>query len=306
MNILVTGGAGFLGSECIRQLRAAGHETISADRQKSADITIDLADAEAVARLPNVDVVVHAAAVQYVSDDLPWMNRRSYFFRNNVTATTNLVRRYSGSGTHFVNVGTSMMYEQSGRAAYDTDAPFKPQGVYTASKIEAQRLIETMPDPTACIIPCIIAGAGRGGLFDPFVRTIVRYRIALCPGRGDHRVDLVHVSDAASLIARVVNARATGRFNAASAEPLSFVDWMGEIAAELKVTRPKIVRLPLAPIEFLAALSGYRLLAREQVLMLRGAHVLSLAQSEAIGWTPQWTNAAIVRETARAIARRLA
>ena len=98
MNVLVTGGAGFLGLECVRQLRAAGHTPISTDRRAPADVHVDLTDASATSRLPDVNAIVHAAAVQYVSHNLPWLNRRSYFLANNVTAMVNLVRRYSGTG----------------------------------------------------------------------------------------------------------------------------------------------------------------------------------------------------------------
>jgi nucleoside-diphosphate-sugar epimerase len=302
MKVLVTGAAGFLGLECTRALQAAGHGVVTTDKRAPVDIRVDLADAGAIGQLPDVDAVVHSAAVQYVSDDLPFLRRRPYFERNNVEATRNLVRRYADARTHFVNVGTSMMYEQTGRALYGTDAPMRAQGLYTASKIEAQRLVEAMPNPTSCVVPCIIAGGGRGGLFQPLARIIARRRIAICPGRGDHKVHLVHVTDAAALIALIVTRRATGLFNAGSPDPLTLIDWMREMAAELRVPNLRIVRLPLTPISVAAWLSRYRLLAREQILMLRYPHVLSTDEGRALGWTPRFTNAQIVRETTGAIA----
>src|SRR5262249_45927819 len=152
--------------------------------------------------------------------DLPFFGRQSFFTRNNVVATRHLVERYLGSGAHFVNVGSSMMYAQSGLALYDVRSPLRAQGVYTASKIEAQSLVDRMPDPTTCVIPCIIAGEGRGGLFASLVQALTRWRLAVCPGRGEHKIHLVHVQDAAALIVKAVEQRATGRFNAASSAPL--------------------------------------------------------------------------------------
>ena len=118
MKTLVTGGAGFLGGECIRQLRAAGVEAMSTDRRGAADFAGDLSDPGFCATLPEADAVVHCAAVQYLSPDLPLFARAPYFRRNNVEATANLARRYAGKATHFVFVGSSMMYEQTGAASY--------------------------------------------------------------------------------------------------------------------------------------------------------------------------------------------
>lgn len=301
MKVLVTGGTGFLGQECVRLLRQAHHDVLTTDKRGTPDVVADLVDASHVRRLPAVDAVVHCAAVQYVSADLPLFARRQYFHTNNVVATRNLADRYAGTGAHFVNIGSSMMYEQVAGRTYNARSPWRGQGLYTASKIAAQGYVDRMPDPVACVIPTIIAGKGRGGLFASLVKTMRRWNIAICPGPGRHKTHLVHVHDAASLVVAVVEARATGRFNAASSEPLSIVEWIGEIAAALHVPHVRTLTLPLEPLALASAMSGYRLLAREQVLMLRLPHVLALDESLALGWTPQFTNAEIVRETALAL-----
>ena len=303
MKVLVTGASGFLGAECVAPLRAAGHHVITVDHRGSPDCRVDLADAEAVRRLPDADTVVHSAAVQYVSRDLPIFARRQYFERNNIAATRHLVDRYTGAATHFVNIGTSMMYEQTGQPVYDVTSRWRAQGPYTASKIEAQRYVERMPNPTSCVIPCIIAGEGRGGLFASLVGLMRRWRVAISPGPGTHKIHLVHVRDAAALVCAVVERRATGRFNAASADPLSIVEWIEEMSSELGAGRVRRVTVPLPAIELVSAASRYRLLAREQVLMLRYPHVLAVDESLALGWTPRYRNAEIVRETARTLMR---
>ena len=114
MKILLTGAAGFLGRACTTVLRNAGHDVVTTDRHGAVHIQGDLAEAEFTRKLPPVEAVVHAAAVQYVSGDLPLWNRRLFFARNNVTAARLLAERYSGKAVHFVNVGTSMMYRQCG------------------------------------------------------------------------------------------------------------------------------------------------------------------------------------------------
>jgi nucleoside-diphosphate-sugar epimerase len=298
---LITGGAGFLGGECLRQLRASGFDAVSTDRLGSVDFHGDLSDPEFCARLPEVGAVIHCAAVQYLSPDLPFFARRAYFDRNNVGATACLAQRYSGTSAHFVFVGSSMMYEQNGAASYAPDSPMRAQGVYSASKLAAFGHVKRMPNRWAAVLPCIIAGPGRGGLFRPFARSIARLGVAVFPGGGGHPVHMVHVEDAASLLVRVVERGAAGVFNAASPGPLSIDQWVDVIAGELGVARVRRIRLPLAPIRGISAATGYRLLAAEQLLMLRYPHVLDVAPSLALGWQPRWDNTGILRETVRAL-----
>jgi nucleoside-diphosphate-sugar epimerase len=298
---LVTGAAGFLGRECIRQLRAAGHDTVSTDRTGTVDFRGDLSDPAFCATLPDTESLIHCAAVQYLSPDLPLLARRAYFERNNVRATAHLAQRYSGTRAHIVFVGSSMMYEQNGAASYAPQSPMRAQGVYSASKLAAFEHVKRLPNRWAAVLPCIIAGPGRGGLFLPFARSIARFGTAVLPGRGAHPVHMVHVEDAASLLVRVVERGAAGIFNAASPGPLSIAQWVDVISAELGVTRVRRIRLPLAPIRAISAATGYRLLAAEQLLMLRYSHVLDVAQSVALGWQSRWDNSGILRETVRAL-----
>lgn len=299
MKILLTGASGFLGRVCLTRLRAEGHLVIGADRTGAVDLKGDLADRTFTSTLPDCDAVVHAAAVQYVSTDLPLIRRNGYFQRNNVVATSNLCSRYRGHETHFVQIGTSMMYRHSGLPVYKVTSPMEGQGMYSRSKLAAQEHVANLPNPKATILPCIIGGEGREGLFRGFVNMMARYRLVLIPGRGEHPVHMVHVHDVASLVSLVVRKRARGTFNAAAPNPLSIQAWVDEIEEELGLSSVRRICLPLEPVHLLSALSGYRLLAREQILMLSHAHVLSTEESEALGWKPQYTNSHIVRDIAK-------
>jgi nucleoside-diphosphate-sugar epimerase len=299
MHILLTGANGFLGRQCARRLREAGHIVSTTDRGGDVTLRGDLADPGFTQSLPEADAVVHAAAVQYVTPELPLLGRTAWFRRNNVEATRRLVERYRGSDTHFLNIGTSMMYAQDGSPMYRTDSRMQGQGVYSRTKLSAQALVEQGMARWATVIPCIIGGPGREGLFRNFVRAIAQGRPVLVPGAGTHPIAMVHVEDVARLVEVVLRQGAQGFFNAAAPRPLSIVDWVREIEQELHAPPSKVVHLPLAPLRGLAALSGWRLLAREQMLMLRWPHVLDIERSLALGWQPRHDNALIARHIAR-------
>jgi nucleoside-diphosphate-sugar epimerase len=301
--ILVTGAAGFVGQRVVPALRRRGWRVITTDRHGDVDHRGDLADAAFTRTLPDADVVVHAAAVQYVTPHLPLFLRQRFFERNNIVATRRLAERYGPApGLHFVNIGTSMMYRQCGAARYAPDSELQGQGVYSHSKLAAQREVERAFAHWATVVPCIIGGPGREGLFRGFVQSIRRSGRVLYPGRGEHPTATVHVDDVAELVAVVIERGARGLVNAAAREPLSIAQWATHIADELGVPAPRHVRLPLAPVAALAAASGWRLLAREQLLMLQQPHVLDIDGSLALGWRPQHDAARIVRDIARHIA----
>lgn len=301
MRMLITGAAGFLGTECVKLFKERGHEVITTDKTGVVDLRGDLADQKFVDSLPDCDVVVNCAAVQYVSKGIPIVFRKSFFERSNVLAAKNLCERYRQQATHFIHVGTSMMYRQTGQAQYDIHSEMGGEGVYSRSKMAAQAFVDMIPG-AATIIPCIIGGEGREGLFRGFVKMMTRFGVVAFPGRGEHKIHMVHVFDVAGLIYRVAETRGSGLFNAADPDPLSIREWIDEIAAELGVRPVRKISIPLLPVMCLSWVSGYRVLAREQLLMLKLQHVLSVDESLAIGWRPRFSNARIARDIAVHIA----
>jgi nucleoside-diphosphate-sugar epimerase len=301
MRILVTGASGFLGSRVVERLRADGHEVIGTDRSGAVARAGDLAEPEFTASLPDVEAVVHCAAVQYVTPTIPRFRRAGWFERNNVAATRNLRSRYDGRVRYFLLVGTSMMYRQDGRAIYSTTAPLQGQGVYSESKLAAYELVEGMQNDVGVMLPCIIGGPGREGFFRSFTTTMTRWGFAVRPGSGRHPTHVVHVDDAAELIRLMVRNGATGKFNAGGTQPLTIDQWIEEIRDELGLPEVRRVPVPYFLLAVGAWVTRYRILAREQLLMLGHPHVLDISDSLALGWTPR-SNRQIVRDTARHIA----
>jgi UDP-arabinose 4-epimerase len=150
MNILVTGGAGYIGSHCCRALAARGHRPIVFDslvkgyRENvrwgelvEGDIN-DRAALEGCLDRADIRAVIHFAAFievgESVADPLA-------YYRNNVTGTLNLLEavRERGIGT-FVFSSSAAVYGSPEQVPIDEDHPLRPLSPYGWTK----RMMEAM------------------------------------------------------------------------------------------------------------------------------------------------------------------
>jgi len=293
LRILILGANGFLGAACCTQFSSAGYQVLRSDKIGPADFLGDLSDLNFVGSLPDADVVVNCAAVQYVTKNLPIFSRESFFFLNNVVSAKNLSSRFKKTRTHVIHVGSSMMYKVS-QNSYDESNEMVGSGFYSRSKVEAQHYIERLP-LAATVVPCIIGGPGRGGLFPKLVKSISKFGVAIFPGSGDHPLSMVHVSDVASLIFKIAERSETGFFNAAASDALSISQWVDEIAVALGKEGPLRVKLPITAVEIASKILNYTFLAQEQLQMLSMPHVIRTPRSLSIGWKPNYTSAETIR-----------
>ena len=295
--VLITGAMGFLGRQCTKAFLHEGFDVITTDKISGAEVIGDLTDSHFVSQLPAVDTVVNCAAVQYVTPRKP-VFRKQFFYNNNVLSTKLLTEKYKET-SHFIHVGTSMMYE-SGEQDLTEVTPLAGNGIYSQSKCEAQKFVLNIRN-SSTVIPCIIGGVGREGLFRPFVNMIKSSPIALIPGDGIKPIHMVHVEDVASLIVLIAKKRCLGFYNAASPGPLSIREWIRIIAKTIGQEPPLVMSIPIELVSTLTALTGYRLLAREQLLMLKSRHVLCIEKSLKLGWRPMNSNLDISTQIAKYI-----
>ncbi|MGO4431495.1 NAD-dependent epimerase/dehydratase family protein, partial [Streptomyces sp. MCAF7] len=94
MRVLVTGGAGFIGSHVVEALAARGHEPVVFDVREEADA--DVRSAEAVSRaLRGVDAVCHQAAMVGLGSG--FADAAEYVSRNDL-GTAVLLAAMAGAG----------------------------------------------------------------------------------------------------------------------------------------------------------------------------------------------------------------
>ena len=151
MRLLVTGGAGYVGSVVAAQLVEAGHETVVLD-----DLTKGHGDAVPDgARLVEgsllderfvretlaggFDGVLHFAALSLVAESVEQPER---YYRNNVGGTLNLLEAMGEAGVgRLVFSSTAAVYGEPAEVPIPETAPTAPTNPYGGSKLAVDRLI---------------------------------------------------------------------------------------------------------------------------------------------------------------------
>lgn len=151
MNVLVTGGAGYIGSHTCKHLAASGHAPVVFDdlsqgheravkwgplERGSLNDPARLAEAFARHR---VDAVVHFAASALVGES---MSDPGKYFRNNTLGTFNLIEamRQAGVGT-IVFSSTCATYGNPVRVPIDEGHPQAPVNPYGESKLMVEKML---------------------------------------------------------------------------------------------------------------------------------------------------------------------
>ena len=152
MRILVTGGAGYIGSVCVEDLLNRGHnvtvlDNLTEGHRKAVDrrakfVEGDLADKPAVSdliRMEGPEAVMHFAANALVGESM--QNPYKYFY-NNVSCGLNLLHAMVENGVRrFVFSSTCATYGLPETVPIDELAPQKPVNPYGESKLIFEKIL---------------------------------------------------------------------------------------------------------------------------------------------------------------------
>jgi UDP-glucose 4-epimerase len=151
MTVLVTGGAGYIGSHVVKELQAIGVPCVVLDNLVRGHkelvsgvelIVGDIGDTELVKRVVEkhrVDAVMHFAAFAYVGESV---GDPGLYYRNNVGATANLLSALVASGVRrFVFSSTCATYGMPEAIPITEDHSQKPVNPYGASKLMVERML---------------------------------------------------------------------------------------------------------------------------------------------------------------------
>ena len=152
MRVLVTGGAGYIGSVVAEELLQAGHHVVVFDnlsrghRQAvpiNAELVVgDLADRDCLDRLLRsraIDAVMHFAALIEAGES---MKAPEEFFRNNTSnALTLLEAMLAARVKRFVFSSTAALFGNPERTPIEEDDPVHPTNAYGESKLLVERML---------------------------------------------------------------------------------------------------------------------------------------------------------------------
>ncbi len=152
MSVLVTGGAGYIGSFTVAALAARGERVVVLDNLSAGHreavapgatlVEGDLADGELVRRLlveHQIDSVIHFAAFTSVPESVA---RPAAYFRNNTMNTLGLLEAMlEAEVRHLVFSSTAAVYGEPAFNPITEDHPLQPQSPYGASKLFSERIM---------------------------------------------------------------------------------------------------------------------------------------------------------------------
>src|SRR5579859_4678110 len=150
-SILVTGGAGYIGSHVVLQLRARGESVVVLDdlstgfRQAVLDTPLvagnvgDRALVMQTLRDHSVDTVMHFAAHTIVPESV---SNPLKYYGNNTCNTRNLLAACAESGVDkFIFSSTAAVYGLTENGVADEDTPTRPANPYGMSKLMSEMML---------------------------------------------------------------------------------------------------------------------------------------------------------------------
>jgi dTDP-glucose 4,6-dehydratase len=153
MQIIVTGGRGFIGSHFVERVLEAGHTVVDFDCMTYCSNEVlpfdtnpnykhHRVDICEIKHLPSCDVVVNFAAETHVDNSI---NDTNPFIRSNIIGVHNLLEIVRGKQPHerplFVQISTDEVYGDRADGAFGESDKLTPSNPYSASKAAAEMLV---------------------------------------------------------------------------------------------------------------------------------------------------------------------
>lgn len=245
MNVLLTGGRGFVGRRLIPRLREEGHKVRLLLRPPVADepgcevVPGDLTRPETLRDAARgIDTVVHSAALMSEQEHRPW----SDFVAHNVAGTRDLLSACRAAGEPlFVHLSTALVTGPADGFPADEDAPLSP-GVsrYARSKALAEGEVSASGLPHVILrLPPLYGSGMRYGW--PQIMGMIQAGTFRVIGRANGLMHLTHVDDVVDgILAALRRGRALPRrvYLLAGPKPMPIGEAFDLLARSLGRPRP--------------------------------------------------------------------
>lgn len=245
MNILVCGANGFIGRHLCDALQAAGHRVLRGVRmpRRPQDIAIDyMRDASVddwLPRLAGIDVVVNAVGILCE-------NRTARFDAIHRDAPIALFKACEQAGVKRVVQVSALGGKEEGN--------WTP---YMRTKREADAwLMQSRLDWTV-FRPSLVVGVD--GDSSRFFRAMASLPLIGLPGKGEQRVQPVHIDDLCAAVVRVIDSGAYSRkmLDIAGPQAVSYRDMLAAYRDAMELPPPLWLPVPMALMRVAAGVASY-------------------------------------------------
>ena len=234
-NILITGGAGYIGSHISEILvknkkkifivdnLSTGYRTLINKKAKFFKVNIlEVKTVKKIIQENKIDSVIHLAANLIISEGEKYPKK---YYRNNVVGTQNLLKACSKSTVkNFIFSSTAAIYKD-GQFKVSENSIIKPKSVYGKTKVNCEKIIQSFCKRNNINYGILryfnIAGSSPSGkiglinksdhLFKNFSREVMKKRPVLKIYGNDYKTkdgscirDFIHVSDIAEIHFKVL------------------------------------------------------------------------------------------------------
>ena len=153
MNVLVTGGAGYIGSHFVKRLILKNFNVIVIDNLSRGHLRalhpkaifekVDLLNEEQLNSFfskYNIDAVVHFAAFAYVGESV---ENPSLYYTNNVVGSLNLIKSVVRAGIkYFIFSSTCSVYGDNVKIPIEENQPTNPLNPYAQTKLTIENILK--------------------------------------------------------------------------------------------------------------------------------------------------------------------
>ena len=271
MKLLITGGAGFIGSAVVRRAVGLGHEVVNLDAltyaaclENVASVAqsnlytfeqADIRDREALKRIfaeHAPDVVMHLAAESHVDRSI---DGPGDFIETNITGTFNMleaarshwVARGRPEAFRFHHISTDEVFGSLGETGQFTETtPYDPRSPYSASKAASDHLVRAWHETYG--LPVLLTNCSNN--YGPFhfpeklipvtILNALHGRPIPVYGTGENVRDWLYVEDHADALLTVVQKGKVGRsYNIGGENERRNIDLVRTICALLDEMHPE-------------------------------------------------------------------
>jgi len=293
--ILVTGGAGFIGSHLTSSLVKDGHNVVVVDDLSSGSmanleevladvefITCDILNKEAIRSVvKDVDVVFHLAAAPEVKESYIIPEK---FWKVNVEGTRSLLEaiREGSSSPIFIFFSSSTVYGEALEVpTKETYGPLRPISVYGASKLAAEAMTSAYAysygfKAVSVRLGNIVGRRSRHGILFDFVNKLRANPKKLeILGNGRQSKSYLHVSDCVSSVKLIWRSLSEPYdvYNIGSEDRISVDEIAMVVTEEMGLEGVELVHIPSGP-------DGAGWVGDVKIMQL------DITKLKKLGWTP--------------------